>query len=194
MIENFLRRPQGIGEIAADIIRVIGVLSIVVAVIWFSPTDAGILAFALPGLLAPRFVGARASLDIVYGSTLLFAAWSNVLGLYTAIAGWDLLMHVVATGVIAAMMYLLLARWEVVSSPADAGFRARTPVVIVPALGLAVSAVWEMVEWLGYTFISDEIFVAYDDTIGDMAVGGLGALIAGVIVARVPLERRRVAD
>ncbi|WP_404438898.1 hypothetical protein LG322_06110 [Microbacterium aerolatum] len=193
MIDNFLRRSQSIGEIATDTIRVIGVLSIVVAAIWFSPTDAGILAFALPGLLAPRFVGMRASFDIVYGVTLLIAAWSNVLGLYTAIAGWDLTMHVVATGVIAATMYLLLARWKVVSSPVDAGFRARTPMVIVPALGLAVSAVWEMVEWVGYSFISDEIFVAYDDTIGDMAVGGLGALIAGAVVARVPLERRQVA-
>ena len=46
-----------------------------------------------------------------------------------------------------------------------------------------------MVEWLGKTFITDEIFVTYTDTIGDMAVGGLGALIAGIVVARVRLLR-----
>ncbi len=60
-------------------------------------------------------------------------------------------------------------------------------------IGLAASAVWEMIEWAGRTFVTDEIFVTYEDTIGDMAMGGLGALAAGVLVAVVRLERRRSA-
>jgi hypothetical protein len=56
--------------------------------------------------------------------------------------------------------------------------------------GLAVSALWEMVEWAGRTFVTSEIFVTYEDTISDMAVGGLGALAAGVVVALFPLLRR----
>lgn len=61
--------------------------------------------------------------------------------------------------------------------------------IITTMLGLALSAVWEMIEWLGYTYISDEIFVGYEDTIADMAVGGLGAAGAGFAVAFVPLLR-----
>ena len=190
MIENFLRRPQGIGEYSADAVRVLGLVSVIAAAIWWSPTDAGIVAFALPGLVLPRFIGVRPAFDILYNVTVLIAAWSNVLDLYTSIDWWDLAAHFVATGMVAAMLYLLLARCRILQSPGEAGFAPRTPLVIVPALALALSALWEMVEWVGYTYISDDIFVAYTDTIGDMAVGGLGGLVAGVALAYVRLERR----
>ena len=48
---------------------------------------------------------------------------------------------------------------------------------------------WEMVEWFGYRFITDAIFVTYDDTIGDMMAGGAGALAAGVLASRFRLTR-----
>lgn len=184
MIENFLRPPRTPLASLADALRVVGLFSVVAAALWWQPTDAGILAFALPALLLPRFVGVRPGFDIAFGVTVLVAAWSNVLDLYTSVNGWDLLVHFVATGVVAAMCYLWLARLRVVSDPATPP-GARAPLVLVPALGLALSALWEMVEWIGYTFISDEIFVEYTDTISDMAIGGVGALLAGILVAFV---------
>ncbi|MCR2763617.1 hypothetical protein NQ152_08860 [Microbacterium sp. zg.B48] len=194
MRRNFLRLPQGVAEVAADLVRVVGLVSVVVAAIWFSPTDAGILALALPALLVPRFVGVRAAFDIGYGVIVLIAAWSNVIDLYRTVPGWDLLVHFLCTGVIAAVAYLALGRWGIVAAPGSASFAARSPLVLVPALGLAVSALWEMIEWVGYTFVSDDIFVAYTDTIGDMAVGGLGALATAVLVAYVRLARADPAD
>jgi hypothetical protein len=65
----------------------------------------------------------------------------------------------------------------------------RTPVVVTAAIGLAISALWEMVEWAGWRFISDEIYVAYQDSIGDMAVGGLGALLGGALLTRLSFDR-----
>lgn len=187
MIENFLRLPQTGGEIVADAVRVLGVLSVVIAAIWFELTDAGVLAFALPGLLIPRFVGVRAGPDITFCLTLLVAAWSNVFDLYTRIAWWDLAVHFVCTGVVAAILYLLLSRLGVVPAP---GRQAVLGAVLLTAmLGLAMSAIWEMVEWIGHAYISEAIFVAYDDTIADMAVGGLGALLAGFAVSYVSLLR-----
>jgi hypothetical protein len=44
-----------------------------------------------------------------------------------------------------------------------------------------------MLEWIGWKFISEAIFVAYEDSISDMAAGGLGGLLAGLLVARVRL-------
>ena len=186
---SFLRRPSSPGDYLADGVRVAGLLSVVAAFIWWDVTDAGVLALALPALLVPRLAWVLPWFDIVYGITVLAAAWSNVLDLYRTIAGWDLLLHFVCTGVIAAMAYLVLARLNVVTAPRSASFLRRTPLVVVTALGLAASALWEMVEWLGYTFVSGDIFVGYNDTIGDMAVGGLGAVLAGVLVAFVRLER-----
>ena len=68
--------------------------------------------------------------------------------------------------------------------------RRRTPIVIATVAGLALSAVWEMIEWFGYRFITDSIFVTYDDTIGDMVAGGIGALVVGILASRVRLTRR----
>jgi hypothetical protein len=38
---------------------------------------------------------------------------------------------------------------------------------------------WELVELVGHTYIDSTIFVGYTDTIGDLAAGGLGSLLAG---------------
>ena len=189
MKQNFLRPPRGVAEYTADALRVIAVLSVVVAAIWSTPTDAGILALALPALMIPRMLGMRAWLDISVGVIVLVAAGSNVFDLYRTITGWDLVVHFVCTGAIAATGYLALARCDVVPRQGAEAFRRRTGVVVTAMLGLAVSALWEMIEWAGRTFVTSEIFVTYQDTIGDMAVGGLGALAAGVAVALLPLER-----
>ncbi len=189
MKENFLRAPHGAAEYLADALRVVGVLGVVVAAIWSTPTDAGILALALPALMVPRVLGMRAWADILLGVTVLVAAGSNVFDLYRTVVGWDLVVHFVCTGVIAATGYLVLARCLVVPGQGAADFRKRTAIVVCTALGLAVSAIWEMIEWAGRTFITAEIFVTYQDTIGDMAVGGLGAFAAGIGVAFLRLER-----
>lgn len=190
MRRNFLHPPSSVLEYLADAVRVLGVASVLVLAIWGTGTDAGILAFTLPALLLPRFLGARAGFDIMFGVSVLIAAWSNVLDVYTTVPWWDLVAHFVCTGVIVVAAYLTLAQVKVVADPRRAGSSARTPLVLASALGLAVSALWEMVEWFGYTFISDDIFVAYADTIGDMVVGGLGGVVAGIVTVSVPLGVR----
>ena len=191
MIADFLRPPRGIGLITADVLRLVGLLSILGAAVWASPTDAGVLAFAFPGLLAPRFVGVRSWFDILTCVVVLVAAWSNVFDLYSRIAWWDLVVHFVCTGVLAALAYLALARLGIVVAARSPGYTRATGIILTTAIGLAVSALWEMVEWVGYTYISDKIFVTYDDTIGDMAVGGFGALVAGLLLSVVPFDRER---
>ncbi|MGN5731617.1 hypothetical protein [Arthrobacter psychrochitiniphilus] len=190
MIENFLRRPHGAVDFVAEALRFVAVLSVVVTAIFFEPSDAGIIAFALPGFVAPRFLGMRAGMDMVFVATLLIAAWSNIFDLYTSIGWWDLVVHLAGNGVIAAGLYLLLARGKVVPDPRGTTFTKGSGIVLTAMMGLALSALWEMVEWFGRAFISDQIFIAYDDTIGDMAMGGLGSLAAGFVVAFIPLLRK----
>lgn len=196
MIETFLRWPRGTAAVLADVLRVTGLLSVPVAAWLFTATDAGVLAFVLAGLVLPRFVGVPPVFDVVYCAVLLIAGWSNVFGLYTSLTWWDIPVHFFCTGVIAVMVYLLLARLGMLpgsrrseNGQSFPGTAATTIAVITPALGLAVSALWEMVEWFGHEVISPAIYVEYNDTIGDMAVGGLGAALAGVILSRATLRR-----
>lgn len=192
MIENFLRPPRSIAEYLADGLRVIGLLSVGVAAIWFSATDAGILAFALPALMAARFIGVHPTFDICFSVTVLIAAWSNVFDLYRTVPGWDSVMHLGCTAVLTPMLYQLLARFDVVPDLGGGSLKPRTIIVAFTSLGLALSVLWEFVEWAGFVWITDDIFVEYHDTIGDMAAGGLGALGAGIVVARsITIKRAR---
>jgi hypothetical protein len=193
MIENFLRPPRTPGQFTADGIRFFGVLSIVIAALVFEPTDAGVLAAALPVLLLPRFVGVASWFDILYGVVVLVAAWSNVFDLYTTVPGWDIVLHFVCTGVLTVLTYLALVRADIVPAASDPRFRPRIALVLCPALGLALSVLWEMVEWFGHAVITDTISVGYADTIGDLAAGGVGAFVAGLVVVRVRLDRRAEA-
>ncbi|WP_431807553.1 hypothetical protein [Microbacterium paraoxydans] len=189
MKRDFLRPPRTVAEYAADAMRVIGVLSVLVGAVWSTPTDAGVLAFSLPALMLPRALGLRGGADLAVGVIILVAAGSNVFDLYRSLPGWDLVVHFLCTGAIAATGYVVLSRLGIVPGQASPSFRPRIPLVICTTVGLAVSALWEMVEWAGRTFITAEIFVTYEDTIGDMALGGLGALAAGALLTVVPLER-----
>ncbi|HEY9309666.1 MAG TPA: hypothetical protein VIP82_17840 [Microbacterium sp.] len=187
MKARFLRPPHGVAEWLADAVRLLGPLSVAAAFVWWDPPDAGILALSLLALVLPRFAGVRPAFDVVFCITVLVAAWSNVLHLYEAVPPWDLVVHFACTGALAAMAYLLLSRLALVPLPLAPATRRATPIVLVTSLGLALNAVWEMAEWAGKTFVDPSIFVSYQDTIGDMAAGGLGGVVAGAVVAGVRL-------
>src|SRR5690554_723759 len=138
MIQNFLRPPQGVAEAGADLLRAFGAVSVVLAAVFFDPTDAGIVAFTLLGLVAPRFVGVRAWADITSTAVLLIAAWSNVFDLYATVPGWDLVVHFVCGGTLAAGLYLFLARLRIVAIPVASGFTFAAGIVLTTTFGLAL--------------------------------------------------------
>lgn len=189
MRRNFLRRPRGFLEILADALRIVGVLSIVAAWIWWTWTDVGVLALVLLGLVLPRFLAASAPLDVAFCVIMLVAGWSSVVDLYGAISWWDLLVHFAAGGLVAVVAYLLLSDLELIPDPDAPGSRLATALILSVSFGLAASAIWEMLEWVGHTLVDRSIFVGYDDSIGDMLFGGLGALAAGFAVRFLPLRR-----
>lgn len=61
---------------------------------------------------------------------------------------------------------------------------------MVTGLGALLAILWELAEW--YTFIrhGTELDTAYEDTLGDMALGTLGALIAGLMIARLVARKK----
>jgi hypothetical protein len=179
MIETFLRAPRGAAELAADGVRVVGVLSIVVAFIGWSAVDVAVFALGLLGLVIPRFLGIRPALDATFGITVLVAAWSALLDLYESIAYWDILVHFALNGLVAAVLYIAAMRWGVIPDPETGPVRLRSIVTLTTVFGLAAGVIWELVEWVGHTYIDRTIFVGYTDTIGDLAAGGLGSLLAG---------------
>ncbi len=120
------------------------------------------------------------ALDILLVVPFLIDVAGNALDLYDSVEWWDDANHFVNWGILTAAFGQLLVRLRV------------GPVV---ALGLAIgfgavtAVAWEFAEY--WTFIRDspELETAYEDTLGDLALGLCGATIAAFFTAW--LVRRR---
>lgn len=192
LVETFLAPPRARGEWLADGVRAAGAVSIVAAAIGGDLVDVAVLALAAIGLVIPRFLGIRPALDIAFGVSLLVASWSSVLELYQAWASWDLVVHFVLNGLVAAVAYILAARAGVVPTVAGDRGPLAPAIVLCACFGLTMGVVWEWGEWAGHRFIDSAIFVGYEDTLGDLAAGAAGSIVAGALM-RFWSARSRVA-
>ena len=178
MIESFLRPPGG-ALLLADAVRLAGLMSVVAVLLWWSPVDVAVFALSMIGLVLPRFLGVRPALDAAFGASLLVAAWFSVLGLYVSAPLVDLPVHFVLNGLVAVIALVLLARVGVLPESLDVARPRLGIAVMTTALGVVGGVLWEFGEWAGHTFVDESIFVGYTDTLGDLAIGALGALLAG---------------
>lgn len=190
MIADLIRRPATHAEVAADGVRAAAVLSTVVMVFWWGPVDVAVFFLALGGLTLSRYARPHPVFDTVYGCALLFACWSSVLNLYELISWWDLLVHCVCTGPAAGMAYVLVSHVGLLPT-AGHSRRQRAGVVLqVVLLGIALSVLWEFAEWAGDAWVTEDVYVTYSDTMGDLAVATFGSLAAGILLS--VLSRPRV--
>ncbi|MDX6317723.1 MAG: hypothetical protein QOD35_1123 [Nocardioidaceae bacterium] len=187
------RLPSVAVRLLADVLRVGGAGSLVWAAAGGEWVNAALFALVLGGLMLPRMVPTRPVVDLTYGATLLFAAWSAVEDLYVRYDELDNVVHTVACGLVAAVVHRLLVTASVLPPATDRSLRrAGTGVVVaVWALGLALGTLWEAGEWFGHTHLDQRIQVGYSDTIGDLMADCLGALVAGLVVARSARVRSR---
>ena len=104
----------------------------------------------------------------------------NSLDLYDAVVWWDDLNHFANWLLLCAGLGLLLCRsveprWAVVA--------------LVTGLGAVLAIAWELGEWFTFIRHGTEADTAYEDTLGDQALGTLGALAAGLLVIRTRRPR-----
>lgn len=180
-------KPQGWRKAltyAADLMRIAAVLSAAAAWFWFGLSGAALFGLVFVALLIPRLVRVPGPFDFAFGATLLLATWSNVLGWYRAIWWWDLVVHWIAPAAIAAMIYLVLAKLGIVQDMHGATVKHNRSslVILTTSFGLTAAALWEFAEWMIENLTRVRIHVGYDDTIADLAAGGVGAFMAGFVL------------
>jgi hypothetical protein len=185
------RRPPTL--VAGDAVRWGAGASLVVGTALYGTVGAALLSLVLLGAVVPRALGLHGVHDPLLGLVLSAAAWMGLLDLYAAVPWLDLAVHLVATGVLADLAWRTLVRVGAVASPQTAVTGAGAPmparpalgtVVVTTALGVMLAVLWELGEWAGATFVDGSINVGYTDTLGDLAAGGVGALVAGLLLAR----------
>jgi hypothetical protein len=185
------RRADGPAEITADVIRLIGALCIPIAAIGWGPLGGVSLAFATGGMVIPRALRVRPGLDIAFGIVTLVAVWSSVTDLYVTVKWWDLPVHAVLNGLVAAIGYLLLVHFRVVADETTLPRPVLSTAIVTTALGLSFGVFWEMFEWFGKHYIDGDIYVGYTDSIGDLLWGGIGSLAAGLLMPWLDARPRR---
>jgi hypothetical protein len=118
-------------------------------------------------------------------SPFLVDVTGNTFNLYDTIWWWDDANHYVNWLLLCLGIGLLVER---------GGVRPRWALaVLVTGVGSLLAILWELGEW--YTFIrhSSELATAYEDTLGDEALGSLGGLTAALILLRLGTSGARRA-
>lgn len=160
-------------------------------------TVSAVVVVAARFLLLPRIYDL--ALCLAFGLT----GWGDALGLYDRIGFYDLVVHSLASFFLAPVIYILLARAEVLADLKQVTTPHHFVGVFVTtlALGLAVGAVWEMAEYTSDDFFGSHLARSERDTATDLMVDGAGAAAGGALlvvwslygwgsVRRVPGERR----
>lgn len=121
-----------------------------------------------------------------WGADLLITliGFSDILGnrldLFDAVVWFDDWMHFMNAVLLSAGVVLLTL---------DATARLGEVVERSIAVGLTVSLGWELFEYLSFMTTSPERRMAYTDTLADLSLGFLGAVVAAVAVHRLRRTR-----
>jgi hypothetical protein len=179
---------------------------------------AGAVAFAAAGDVAATFnlllaflvlVAARTAnlprlYDLAVIVALTFTQGGEALNLYDAIAWYDRVVHFVVPLLVSQIIYLCLARIEVMPDPSQETLPRHEAgmFVAVFALGLAAGALWEIFEWTSDGVFGSALSEGNTDTVGDLIADACGSLAGGALmvlwakrgwgsVRRIPGENRR---
>ena len=110
-------------------------------------------------------------IDILVVLPFLIDTIGNAADFYDTISWWDDLNHFVNWALIVAAFCQLLLRLPV-------GRLAGVAIAI--GFGAVTAIVWEIAEYLTFIHDSSELATAYTDTLGDLALGLTGSIVAAV--------------
>ncbi|WP_106849060.1 hypothetical protein [Blastococcus sp. Marseille-P5729] len=170
----------------SDVLRVLAVIGLVPATIGDGAIGFAVMFLVVGGCMLPRALGVPPWLDALMCSSFIFAAWAALLDWYVSYEGLDLAVHAASTGLIGILASQVAQRARLLAPSGHPRERLAVAVATVSSAGL-LATVWEIGEWIGYTYFDDAIQVGYDDTITDLIAGILGAGVAGLLAgAAVP--------
>jgi len=106
----------------------------------------------------------------------------NRLNLFDTISWWDDAMHFILWGLLTAGVLIAFV-------PRTLSRGITTFVAL--GFGATAAVIWELGEYYAFVRHSEELQTAYTDTLGDLALGTLGALLAALILFQVHSRRAR---
>ncbi|NYG55079.1 hypothetical protein [Nocardioides perillae] len=134
--------------------------------------------------LLARVVDLPRAYDVTFVLVLSLHATGEALGWYDAVPWFDRVVHVVLPCLVAPVLYIGLARLEVLPDPRD-DTRARHLVgmaVVAFCLGMTVGGLWEVVEYGSDGYLDTALSEGNADTVGDLVADAAGSLLGALLL------------
>jgi hypothetical protein len=172
--------------VVRDPIDVLRGLFVAGALVYIAIDRASVVNLVVSSLavVGVRFVNLPHLYDLGFLVAMGLTGWGDALGLYERFSNYDSLVHFLVPFVIAPIVYILLARADVLPDLRDTRDRHhRVGVFVVTlAFGAAIGAVWEVFEWCSDHTLGSHLQRGQTDTIGDLVADTCGALVGGVLL------------
>lgn len=137
-------------------------------------TTYPVAAFVVPVVWALRG-GKEAypyAADVLFTLPLIVDAAGNASDLYDTIWWWDDANHLVNWAMLSGAVGALAWRGRI---------RPRETVALVVGFGAVTAILWELSEYAAFIRNSPELATAYTDTLGDLALGLTGSVLAALV-------------
>ena len=174
------------GPIVRDPIDLLRAAYVVAAIVYASATGEGVvnLAASSVAVVAARFVNLPRVYDLAFIGAMTLTGWGEALGFYDRFTHYDTVVHFLVPATIAPIVYILLARAEVVPRLHDTSERRHHLGVFVVTLsfGLAIGALWEIFEWTSDHVVGSHLVLGEQDTVGDLVADGCGAAFGAALL------------
>lgn len=144
--------------------------------------NVGVAAAAVVGV---RFLRLPRLFDLMFILAMALTGWGEALRFYDRFTYYDIVVHVLVPLLGAPVVYIALGRLDALPDPSDARGSHRHLAgifVVTLALGLAIGAAWEVLEWTSDEVLGSELTGGEGDTIGDLVADTVGAICGGALL------------
>jgi hypothetical protein len=138
-------------------------------------------------VLVVRAIDPPRRFDLAFIVAMSLNGWGGALNLFDTVDWYDNLVHVSLPMAVGPLAYVCLVRLQVVPpfSRQNTARHRIGMVIVACALGVTAAAIYEIYEFVLVHFLGSDKFVSESDTVNDLFDGVAGALIGGVLLARL---------
>jgi hypothetical protein len=167
-----------------DMLRLALVIA-TVATLFAGDVDGALaFGFAAAFALLARVVNLPRPYDVGFVVVLTLHAAGEAFGWYDSLAWFDRVVHVVLPCLVAPVLYIGLARLDVLPDPRD-DTHARHFVgmaIVTFCLGMAVGGLWEIVEFSSDGMLDTALSEGNSDTVGDLVADAVGSILGALLL------------
>ncbi len=167
-----------------DVLRLVILGGAVAYAVGGRPGAASLLLALGAVTVVARLVDLPRVYDLSLTAGMALQGFGETFGLYDEFVRFDDLVHFTLPLLTAPVIYIALARLDVVPDPRDeTHLRHYVGIAVVTtALGISVGALWEVYEWRSDAWLGTALSEGNDDTNGDLVRDTLGSLAGAALL------------